>query len=256
VNARRINRGAGHSYTLDGDKIAGATTILGDGYPKPALINWAANITADCVQDRWSDLLDMAPSERDKLLRRARFDHRDAAAERGKRAHNLIQRLARGEEVDNPDDLSGYLDAYEQFVADWQPKELLIEAPVFSLEYRYAGTLDAVADLVDGRRWLLDWKTGKAIYPDVALQLAAYRYADVYLDAAGDLQPMPPVDVCGSVWIQDGVYELRPIQVGPDEYAAFGAVQAVAEWRAANDDYRNPSDLIGDALQPPTPEEP
>jgi hypothetical protein len=249
--ARRINRGSGHSYTLDGDKISGATTIIGDGFPKPALVGWAANVTADCVLDRWQELLELTPSERDKLLRRARFDHRDEAAERGKAAHTLIQRLTRGEEVEPSDELKGYVDAYLQFVKEWAPKEILVEAPIFSLEYHYAGTLDVIADLADGRRWLLDFKTGKNVYTDVALQLAAYRYADVYLDEDGELKPMVNVEACGVVWIQDGLYELRPVDAGPDAFAAFGAVQAVAAWRARNDDYKNPSDVIGAALQPP-----
>lgn len=248
---KRINRGSGHSYELDNKTILGATRIIDLGVPKPGLVGWAANVTIDEAKDRWDELVQLPPSQRYKILERARWDHRDEAAERGKAAHKLIQQYARGDEVEPTEELEGYFRAYEQFTADWQPREVLIEAPVFSLEYRYAGTLDVVADLADGKRWLLDWKTGKAIYPAVALQLAAYRYADVYLDAAGEIKPMVSVDVCGSVWIQDGLYELRPVQAGPDEFVAFGAAQQVAEWRAVHDDYKNPSDVIGAALDSP-----
>jgi hypothetical protein len=250
-SARRINRGRGHSYQVDDQPYDGATKLLDEGFPKPGLIPWAGNVVIDEAKDRWDELVELPPSQRYKILERARWDHRDEAAERGKQAHELIQRYARGEEVEPTEELEGYFRAYEQFRADWQPRELLVETPVFSLEYRYAGTLDVIADLADGNRWLLDWKTGKAIYPVVALQLAAYRYADYYLDQDGQLQPMLPVDRCGSVWIQDGLYELHPIRVGPSEFAAFGAVQQVAAWRQADDDFKNPSDVVGAALDPP-----
>jgi hypothetical protein len=36
---RRVNRGRGHSYLLDGAPVPGVTTILGQGMPKPALID-------------------------------------------------------------------------------------------------------------------------------------------------------------------------------------------------------------------------
>jgi hypothetical protein len=247
---RIINRGKGHSYEIDGAKTDGTTTIINDGYPKPGLIGWAANITRKCVMDRWDELVLLRPSERDDILYRARFDHRDEAAERGKRAHDLVYRFARGDEVDVSDELRGYLDAWQAFDADWDPRFLLLETPVFSFEFNYAGTLDAVAELVDGRRWLLDWKTGKDVYNDVALQLAAYRYADVYLDADGETKPMLPVDACASVWIQDGAYELRPVDVTPETFDVFGAVQQVAQWRAAYDPRSGPG-ALGEALQPP-----
>ena len=38
---RRVSHGKGHSYFLDGAKEIGVTTALGEGFPKPALINWA-----------------------------------------------------------------------------------------------------------------------------------------------------------------------------------------------------------------------
>jgi hypothetical protein len=248
---RRINRGKGHSYTVDGEPVDGTTKIIDGGFPKPGLINWAADVTRRCVMDRWADLAEMLPSERDEVLRRARWDHRDEAADRGKQAHDLIMRHARGEEVEPPEPLDGYFRAYEQFVDEWRPRELLIEASVLSTEYRYAGTLDVVADLADGRRWLLDYKTGgKGIFREFALQLAAYRYADYVVGADGRLEPMPRVDRTGCVWIQDGLYELVPVAAGPEAFETFGHVQAVAAF--ANGDR---GDVVGETLRPPPLEE-
>ena len=247
---RRIDRGKGHSYTLNGDPLNGVTKLIGDGYPKPALINWAANVTADCALDRWDELAHLPRSERDKIIRRARWDHLDEASQRGKQAHDLIMRYARGEEVEPPEALEGYFRAYEQFAQDWQPKELLIEASVVSIEYRYAGTPDVICDLIDGQRWLLDYKTGgKGIFPDYALQLAAYRYADYVVTYNGQLEPMPRVDATGCVWIQDGLYELVPVDAGPDTFAAFGYVQQIADFATADR-----GRVVGEALPPPRDE--
>ena len=48
---RRVNRGRGHSY-VDAN---GAKVIL-KALPKDALINWAANATADAAVNLWDEL--------------------------------------------------------------------------------------------------------------------------------------------------------------------------------------------------------
>ena len=49
---------------------------------------------------------------------------------------------------------------------------------VYSRTFGFAGTLDAICTIA-GRRGLLDIKTGRSgVYPEVALQLAAYAHAD------------------------------------------------------------------------------
>ena len=47
---------------------------------------------------------------------------------------------------------------------------------VFSAKYRYAGAMDAIA-YRDGSLVALDWKTSNGIYPEYALQVAAYAKA-------------------------------------------------------------------------------
>ena len=102
MSARRRQHGKGHSYELDGRKVPGVTKTLSDGYPKPALVNWASNVVCDYVLDRWDEIRELSPSARDKLLRRARYDFVDAASQRGTDVHALTQQLAAGVEVDLP----------------------------------------------------------------------------------------------------------------------------------------------------------
>jgi hypothetical protein len=245
---RRINRGRGHSYLLDGAPVQGVTTALGEGYPKPGLIGWAFDTASKFAVDHWDELAQLGPGSRLTRIQKARYTERDEAAVRGTAVHELAHRLQAGEELEVPEPLIGHVDAYLQFVNDWKPAELIVETPVFSREWRYAGTVDLVAELADGRRWLLDWKTSKGEpYPEAALQLAAYRYADFYLADDGITeQPMPRVDATGIVWLRADGYDLIPIDAGPEAFVAFGHVQQVAAFR---DEPRER--WIGQTLQPP-----
>ena len=248
---RRVNRGRGHSYLLDGAPVDGVTTALNNGYPKPGLINWAFDTASKYAVDHWDDLAQLGAGSRLAQIQKARYAERDEAAVRGTAVHDLAQRLAAGDTVDVPEHLTGHVDAYLRFVEEWDPRELLVEVPVFSREFRYGGTTDLVADLTDGNRWLLDWKTSKGEpYPEAALQLAAYRYAEFYL-ADNDLEehPMPAVDRCGIVWLRADGYDLIPVDAGIDAFVAFGQVQQVAAFRA------EPRERwIGTPLPPPAEE--
>src|SRR6516165_6140444 len=94
---RRIDRGRGHSYLLDGEPVDGVTTIIGDGIPKPALVNWAANTTAAYAVDHWEELAHLGVAQRLRTLEKSRYETLKAAAGRGTDIHKLAQRLAAGE---------------------------------------------------------------------------------------------------------------------------------------------------------------
>jgi len=241
---RRVNSGRGHRYFVDEIERPGATTIISNGFPKPALLKWSAEATARYAVNHWDELAETPVAQRLETLFRARFLERDSAGERGTDVHLLVHRLAAGEQVEVPEPLDPFVDAYEAFVRDWQPRELLIEAMVVNRTLRYCGTLDAVADLIDAQRWLLDFKTAaKGVFDETALQLAAYRYAEsVIVD--GEESPMPAVDQVGAVWLRaDGTYELLPVDAGPGSFRIFGDCIEIANWREREDP-------IGSALTP------
>lgn len=255
MSIRRVDHGRYHSYidTDTGDKVPGVTTIVGDGTPKPALINWAANITADFAIDNWDRLATLPPSARLKELKGARYAEKDAAARRGTQVHRLAQRLIVGEEVAVPDELAGHVSAYVRFLDEFDVEPVLVEAVIVSHEHRYCGTLDLVGDLLDVDnpgsrvRWLLDVKTTRSgVYGETALQLAGYRYADAYLDGDGDEQDMPAVDRCGVVWVRPDGYDLVPVEVGPAQHRQLLYAQQTARFVDSS------RDLIGDPIIPPT----
>jgi hypothetical protein len=243
---RRRNYGRGHAYYLGDRKLDGVTTIISQGLPKPALVNWAANTAAALAVDEWDTLALLPPSERLKKISKAHDASRNASAVRGTKVHALADKLANGEEVAVPDELAGHVESCVRFLDDWDPVTLLTEAPVYHETYLYAGTLDLIVEM-DGKRWLLDFKTSKSgAYGDTAFQLAAYRNATHYLDPADDaVRPMGPIDECGVVWLRADGYDLYPYHVTPIVFREFLYIQQVAKAASQSRDYR------GDALTPP-----
>jgi len=251
---RIIQRGRNHSYLLDGDKVPGVTTILNKGFPKAALVGWAAKAAAQEVIDCWEQLLELTPSQRFEQVRTAPDRDRDKAAHRGTEVHDYAHRYLAGEEITPPDELAGHVDAYVKFVDEWAPQELATEAAVFSRRYRYGGRFDLLARLADGNLWLLDLKTSRSgVFLEAVLQLAAYRYADFYV-LPGEVDehgvavehPMPTVDRAGVVWLRaDRSYELYPVDADDQAFAIFGLVQGVAGFASSSF-----GDWIGDPLRP------
>jgi len=105
---------------------------------------------------------------------------RDAAAGFGSELHAIISDLLLGAEIAVPPPFAAAVAAFRR----WQETAGLhltlfaSEAPVYSLQHGYAGTVDAIgwrereAAIV-----AIDWKSGKGIYREYALQVAAYAAA-------------------------------------------------------------------------------
>jgi len=169
---------------------------------------------------------------------------RDRAAVRGTEVHGLGEQLLRGEEVEVPEHLAGHVESYVRFLDEWKPEPILIEAPVGHRRWRYAGTLDMVVRLPDGRQVLADIKTSASgIWPETAYQLAAYRHAEVYLDADGREQPMVPVDAGYAIWVRADGYDVIPVECGERVFRDFLHIAWVA--RSARDN----KNLIGEAIR-------
>lgn len=240
---KRRNHGRGHSYILDGEKVPGVTTLIGKGFPKTALVNWAAKTVAEKAVDEWDVLAEMTPTERLRELEKAHNAVRDSAALRGTRVHTLAHALTEGEEVEVPDELAGHVESCVRFLDEWEVEPLVVERPVFSRKYKYGGSPDLIARVRGGRTWLFDWKTNsKGPYGDMAFQLAGYRFAEFYLDDDGREQPMPPIDDVGVVWLRADDFDVYPFEAGPDVFRQFLYIAQVAQAADACRDYK------GDAL--------
>jgi hypothetical protein len=228
---RRLDHGRGHTYTVDGRAIPGVTTLIGDGCPKPALVRWAPRKVAEYVADNLEQLhgAELGRDSLIGLLAGVPWADRDAAANRGTQVHDLAQRLAHGDEVDVPDELVGHVDAYLAFLKDWDPADELVERPCVNVSRWYAGTLDMIATLKDRGRCLIDLKTSRSgVFPETALQLAAYRNAQYYETDDGALAPMPAVDETLALWLRADGYDLLPVETGSEVFRSFLYVADVA----------------------------
>lgn len=248
---RRVNRGGGHSYVLDGDSSIGVTKVLGEGFPKPALIGWAANETRDYAIDHWDELAEMSIAKRVKALSDARYANRDLAGKAGRAVHTIVEKLTAGAEVDVPDYLAGHVESYIRFVEEWRPVEQLAEAIVVNRRFGYMGTLDMIGALtaVGDETWLVDYKTTRSgVFDENALQIAGYRFCETYIGAGGIERPLPKVDRTAVLWIRADGYDLVPVEAGLDEFRVFLYALGIAKWRETND-------VIGEALTAPAPGE-
>jgi hypothetical protein len=248
---RRHNTAKGHHYKdASGTRVPGVTTLIDNGKPKKALINWSANKTAEAAVNRWDELALMPPATRLEELKRARYDDVDEAKKRGSEIHRLAEKFIKGETVYVPDELREYVEGYVQLLHRFKVEPVHVEFGIASYRHGYAGTGDLIADLLhpdDGWiRALIDLKSSRSgIFGEIALQLAAYRYADVLLEGDEEFE-MPPVDATFAIHIRPSGSELIPVTTNPDVFRSFLYVTGVAAFE------KESKDLIGAPVVPDT----
>jgi hypothetical protein len=248
---RRHETARGHSYKdARGDRVPGVTTLIGDGVPKPALINWAANTTAEAAVNDWDTIGDMPPAARLKHLQGVRYTEKDKAAKRGTEVHRAAEQLLAGEAVQVPEEIAGHVEAYARFLDDFKVEPVHVEFSCVSYRWGYAGTADlcAYAVLPDHGRKLLIWdlKTSRSgIFGETALQLAAYRYADVWMVDGQDVEPAA-CDFAAGIHVRADGYDVLPVEADELQHKAFLYAAKVAEWSKTS------RDLIGGPVTSPT----
>ena len=112
------------------------------------------------------------------------------------------------------------------------------EFQVFSTTYGYAGSCDALVRFADGSLWIVDYKTGKGIYAEHALQLMAYTMADVV--GADDVvdetltELLHQVTGMAVLHLSDEGWEFHALEPDPGTWTAFRGLLAFATWTAAH----------------------
>jgi hypothetical protein len=194
-----IKRGGSRFYIDPNDahiKVPGVTSVVGM-LPKDFLTFWAAKESAEAAVNNWdivSKLCERDPQGAIDYLKSAHRRKTKAASDLGSTAHDYFERLARGDSVPLRQvhaDVKPHVQYFKEFLDEVQPEFLHLEETVWSDSHLYAGSFDAIAR-VDGEVVVLDWKTSKAVYDSVALQLSAYRYADrIILAETGESIDVP-----------------------------------------------------------------
>lgn len=248
---RRVDTAKGHYYQdAAGTRVPGVTTIIGDGVPKPALITWAGNATAEAAVDAWDELSALPPAARLKKLQGARYGERDRAKDRGTEVHRIAEQLLAGKAVQVPEEIAGHAEAYARFLDEFQVEPVHVEVSCVSYRWGYAGTADLCAWLVlpqQGRTLLLlDLKTSRSgIFGETALQLAAYRYADAWVIDGQDVKPVP-VQHCAGIHVRGDGYDLLPVEAGEQEHKEFLYAMRIGQFVARS------RDLVGPPIAPAT----
>ena len=144
-----------HVYTMGATRLPSVTQILGI-IAKPHLLAWYGRFgTAECNRMR------------------------DEAALYGTRCHALAELVAlHGVEAFEPTGAEPDLQAFGGVYLSWfnanVKRVLFCEARLVSTVHMVAGSVDLIAELVDGSVAAIDLKTGSSVDDVSALQLAAY----------------------------------------------------------------------------------
>jgi hypothetical protein len=161
-------------YDEKNEPIISVTDITGV-MDKPALAPWAANCACDYIlQHREDDDLESLVSKARKEWRNVK----DKAADIGSEIHSWVSSWIKGDKLDVPNDemIANGITAFLKWQKEHKAKWLESEAMVYSKKYHYAGILDAVA-VIDGKTYLVDFKSSKGIYPEMLLQVSGYEIA-------------------------------------------------------------------------------
>ncbi|MCQ6250865.1 hypothetical protein [Streptomyces malaysiensis] len=255
-------------------KLRRVTTILSQGFPKPQLVFWAANLTAADAFATLPTLVaaSLRPAEKEAAydwLRKGHIRKKDERAEIGGAVHDLIEAKVLGtplpEELLADRELAPFLDNFLRFINEWEIEFEASEMVVGNLTDGWAGTLDflfrsrLIAHLlkVPARTLFVgDTKTGgeldeKGVYPEAGAQMSAYRRAEVAWLRDGTQIPMPQVHDVGIVLhLRPEGYRPMPLKCGDDVYEAFLHVQQVAEFQRVL-----AKSVVGEALALPATEE-
>ena len=169
------------AYELNEIEYPSVTTILGMLDKSGALTWWAAGCAVEYIKNNIDKIQNPEGAHTiDQILKDAKgafTKTSEKALDTGTQVHDAIEHY-----IKTGRDLSGELSEQVQngFLAflEWESKNhvqwLKSELTLYSTQYGYAGTCDAIA-VINGFKYLIDFKTSKAIYDEYRMQLAAYK---------------------------------------------------------------------------------
>lgn len=194
-------------YYLDGDKKYPSITSVLNVLAKPALLYWYGQQAARIALD------DPTLSEKEVMAELQRYVK--STQRRGTEVHKHAELLLTGGRlpIEFPPHIAGFLNALQSWYTAFSPVTVMNEETVWSDSLKVAGRFDAVVKIND-EVWLIDVKTSSkgAVYPEVGLQLAAYRYC---IHEMG----LCKVDRCGVVALaDDGEYTFREMKASIEDF--------------------------------------
>jgi hypothetical protein len=230
------------------DRRPGVTTVI-DMKDKAFLRYWYAREAASLAVDSLEFIQRMAENDREGAIRYlagAAPRYTDARSKIGSDAHDMFERMIRGEEVKRiTADMVKYRRQFADFMRVCNPELVHAEDVAWSDTHGYAGSFDAIL-----RIWLDengepdpmrrststpvltmdDWKTSKDPHAEVSLQLTAYSRADYIRHADGTRSPMPKIDRGFVLHITPEQWSLIPAVVDDATFDVFLALLRIYRW--------------------------
>jgi len=179
---------------LGGKKIPSVTQVTGI-LAKKKLIKWAAEITAQYFKDEILDLIkhglmtyeEFMAIDSDSFYEKAQKHHKETAmkeADKGTKTHEAIKRFLKAESEEEIEFERSIEKPFAAFLEWWEKNEvipLMFEERVYCPDNGgYKGQPDLLAYVKEKEEsvlYLIDFKTSKAIYEDMTLQLCGYYFA-------------------------------------------------------------------------------
>lgn len=290
------------------DMVMWSVTTILSVIDRPALIPWAVGVTAERTVENVSTLLARLEHEGAEAaveyIKKLRWQTggRLADTELGTVAHGLFDEYAlSGVRPDvvpelhpdfaakrtllHDDDMIALglmLNQFDRWLQEFQPEYHATEVVVYHPEQGFAGQADGFLGL-DHVPLIVDYKTSRKTYdgrgnirppyPEVGLQLAAYRYAThaavwrarrysnrsrrYYLlspDERAAALPVPEVEGGIAIKITPDHLGVYPVKCGPEQFERFKFCQELARWS-----FNDAAHMVGNpmpALHPFEPDDP
>lgn len=176
-----------HWYFANGDYVPSVTGITKYLDKSGPLMWWAVKQTVDLYKQKLKPGKVIDEVQLSELHRNAQGRYRDytaKAATIGTLIHTWIQdyiehKMGNLKFTTLP--INKKVQKGAEAFLEWEKEQKSIkyiysEKKVYSMKYHYSGTCDLVAD-IDGKRCLIDFKTGKGPYYEHVIQTAAYKQA-------------------------------------------------------------------------------
>lgn len=151
-------------YYLPGNRQYWSITTILDVINKPKLQRWYAYQGAKVALQTPTLKSQECVGEVYRNLRKTQ--------DRGTFIHKACQDIAEGRKIEIKGKYASFLHGVESYYKTIKPVHLQSEVLVYSDRYQYAGRMDEICK-IGNYNSLIDYKSGKDIYAQVGLQLAA-----------------------------------------------------------------------------------
>lgn len=233
-------KGRHYKHPATGELLPSVTNVI--GILDKHLQYWAAREVAAAAVTMKASLGAMTDEDVMDVLKGAPFRRSSRAAGRGTDIHSWMEAAMRFQPLPALEgDALNYQAAAESWLTQVKPVTLFTEVTLFHAGY--AGTADAIIS-VDGETWLIDFKTSKALYDEVALQLSALAACPQLHDGEG-LVDTPSIDRVAAVRIgRDGEWEMKEVVDPASSAAAFLSLLGAWNWKHSDEKALMPVELV------------